>query len=173
MPVSAQLNIDLHLSQAGANAFSAGPFWNGAMSLSQAFSDGTVANKIDRVYMAERTVLTAANDDIDLAGVLLDVFGAAITAVELVGIFIINRRKDGTANTTNLTLGAGTNPVVGYLGGTTPTVGPIRPGGCLLLMNPDASGLATITAATADILRIANSAGASNTYQIALLMRSA
>jgi hypothetical protein len=172
MAVTAQLDVNLTASQSGANAFG-GPYWNAAMSLSQAFQDGTAANKFDRLYMAQRTVATGANDDIDLNGVLTDVFGTTIAAVELVGIMIINKQKDGTANTTNLTIGAGSNPFVGFLGGTTPTLGPVRPGGVFLLMNPDASGLGTITAGTADILRIANSAGASNTYQIALLLRSA
>ena len=173
MAVAAQLDINLAVSQSGANAFSSGPYWNAAMTLSQAFTDGVVANTFDRLYMAERTVASATNDDIDLSGVLTDVFGSTITAAELVGIFVINRAKDGTANTTNLTIGAGSNPVVGFLGGTTPTVGPLKPGGCFLLMNPDATGLATITAGTGDILRVANGSGATAKFQIALLMRSA
>jgi hypothetical protein len=172
---SAEIAVSFKASQSGgSNAFGSN-FWNGAMSLVQGFSDGVAANKFDRLYMAERTVATATNDDIDLNGVLTDVFGTTISAVELVGIILINKPKaDGAVNTTNLTLGAGTNPATaGFLGGTTPTIGPIKPGGCLVLMNPDATGLGTITAATADILRIANSSGASNTYQIALLLRSA
>ena len=172
MAVTAQLDVNLTAAQSGAHAFG-GPYWNAAMSLSQAFSDGTTVNKFDRLYMAQRTVATGANDDIDLTGVLTDVFGATIAAVELVGIMVINKQKDGTVNTTNLTIGAGSNPFTGFLGGTTPTLGPIRPGGVLLLMSPDAAGLGAITAGTGDILRIANSAGATNVYQIALLMRSA
>jgi hypothetical protein len=171
---NAELSIGFKASQsAGANSFGA-TFWNGAMSLVQGFTDGTVANKFDRLYMTERTIGASSNDDLDLSGVLTDIFGATITAVELVGIVLINKPKSdaASANLSNLTLGGGTNPVVGFLGGTTPTVGPIKPGGCFVLMNPDATGLATITAGTGDILRIANGAGGSNTYQIALLLRS-
>lgn len=169
MPVSAKLDVSLSVSQSGSNAFAGGPFWNAAMTLSQAFSDGTTANKFDRVYVAERTVLTGANDDIDLSGVLTDAFGSTITAVELVGILLINQAKDGSVNTTNLTVGGSTSGVPGF----TTAGSVVKPGGVYLVMNPDATGIATITASTGDILRITNSAGASNKYQIAVLLRSA
>jgi hypothetical protein len=171
---NAELAVSFKAAQSGgSNAFGS-LYWNGAMSLVQAFSDGTSANKFDRLYMAERTVGASSNDDIDLAGVLTDIFGATIAAAELVGIVLINDPKSGNNNASNLTLGGGSNPATsGFLGGTTPTIGPIKPGGCLVLMNPDATGLGTITAGTGDILRIANGAGGGNTYQIALLMRSA
>lgn len=133
---------------------------------------GTGANQADRLYMAQRQVASGANDDIDLAGVLTDAFGTVITAAELVALFLINKPISGVDNTTNLTLGGGTNPVVGLLGGTTPTLGPIRPGQFVLMGNAGAAGLCAITAATADILRVANSAGAIANYQIALLMRT-
>lgn len=173
MAVSATLDVALRVSQSGANAIG-GPFWNGDMILSQAFSDGVAANQVDRVYLAERTVNASTNDDIDLNGVITDALGGVISAVELVGIFVMNRRRDpaGVANVSNLTIGAGTNPVVGYLGGTTPTVGPIKPGGMFLMMNPDATGMATITASTGDILRIANGSGGAATYTIGLLVRT-
>jgi len=171
---NAELSIGFKASQAGGNNSFGSTYWNGAMSLVQAFSSGTTANKFDQLYMAERTVGASSNDDLDLSGVLTDIFGATITSVELVGIVLINAPKSSsTANASNLTLGGGTNPVTGYLGGTTPTIGPIKPGGCFVLMNPDATGLATITAGTGDILRVANGAGGAATYQIALLMRSA
>jgi hypothetical protein len=102
-----------------------------------------------------------------------DVFGTTITAAELVGLLVINKQIDGTANTTDLTIGAGSNPFLGFLGGTTPTIGPIKPGGVLCIAAPDAAGIGTVTASTADILRIANSSGAAATYQIAILARSA
>lgn len=170
---SAKLSIAFEASQkSGSNAFGE-QFWNGAMSLVQAFTAGTTVDKIDQLYMAEHTIASASNLDLDLAGGITDIFGVTITAAELVGFLIINKSKAGVANTTNLTIGAGSAPIVGYLGGTTPTIGPIRPGGSVMLMSPDAAGLATITATTADIFRIANSSGASATIQVALLLRSA
>jgi hypothetical protein len=170
---SAKLSLAFEASQkSGSNAFGQ-QYWSGEMSLVQAFTDGTTAGKFDLLYVAERTVASATNDDIDLAGVLSDIFGSTITAAELVGLIVINKHKDGTANTTNLTIGGGTNPVVGFLGGTTPTVGPIPPGGIFTLMSPAATGIGAVAAGSADVLRIANSSGASNTYQIAALARSA
>ncbi len=136
-------------------------------------ADGTGANQADLIYAAERTVGDGADDDIDLAGVLTDAFGATITSAEGVALLVINQQADGTANTTDLTIGAGTNPWLGFLGGTTPTVGPIKPGGIVLIAAGDAAGIGAITAGTADILRISNSAGAGNTYQIAVIARSA
>lgn len=170
---AATIKASLAVSEAGSNAFSSGPFWNGSMEFLSVLSDGTTANKADLSYMAERTVASASNDDIDLAGVLTDALGDTVTAAELVAVMVINAQKDGTANTTDLTIGGGSNPVVGFLGGTTPTIGPIKPGGMVMLAAGDAAGLGAVAAGTGDILRIANSSGASNTYQIGLVLRSA
>ena len=173
MTVAASVRAALSVSQSGANAFSGGPNWSAAIDEVLSLTDGTTANKCDLAYVAERTVASATNDDIDLAGVLTDAFGATITAAELVALLIVNKQKDGTANTTNLTIGAGSNPAVGFLGGTTPTIGPIRPGGMLLLACPDAAGICAVVAGTGDILRVANSSGAQAKYVIAILARSA
>ncbi len=88
-------------------------------------------------------------------------------------ILIINGPISGSANTTDLTIGLGTNPFLGFLGGTTPTIGPIKPAGMFMIAAGHASGIGTVGAASSDILRIANSSGASATYQIAILARSA
>jgi len=173
MTLTAQLNASFSATQEGANAFSGGPSWGAAISFAQAIANGTGAAQADLVYFAERSVSSASNDDIDLNGSLTDALGASIAAVELVAIMIINKQKDGTANTTNLTIGGGSNPVVGFLGGTTPTIGPIRPGGILFLACPDAAGIGAVAAGTADILRIANSSGATAKYLIAVLARTA
>jgi hypothetical protein len=90
-----------------------------------------------------------------------------------VALFVINGPQAGSANTTNLTIGGGSAPITGFLGSTTPTIGPIRPGGFVFLGCGDAAGLGAITATTADILRITNSSGASATYQIGIVARSA
>lgn len=171
MTVTATLKSSISVAQVGSNAFG-GPEWNAALDFTQAFANGVAANQADLAYVAERTVTTGANDDIDLAGVLADALGTTLTMAKLVAMLLINRQKDGTANTTNLTIGLGTNPFVGFLGGTTPTIGPITPGGVFMISNPSLAGLGSITGASNDILRIANSAGATNKYLIALLARS-
>lgn len=170
MTVSATLTARLAAVQAGGNSFS--DRFQPTLELVQKFTDGTGANQADLLYADERTVSDGANDDIDLAGVLSDAFGSTLTFAELVGMVLINKPLSGS-NTTDLTVGGGSNPFVGFLGGTTPTIGPLKPGAALMLFAGDAAGIGTVTASTADILRIANSAGAANTYQIALLGRSA
>lgn len=173
MTLAANITASLSVNQAGANAFSSGPYWAGALEFALALANGTGANQADLAYVAERTVASASNDDIDLSGVLTDALGVTITAAELVALLIINRQKDGAANTTDLTVGGGSNPVIGFLGGTTPTIGPIKPGGVLLLAAGNAAGIGAVTAGAGDVLRVANSAGAQNKYQIAILGRSA
>ncbi len=146
------------------------PGWNATMSLIQSFTDGTTANKADLVYLSERTVSDGANDDIDVAGALSDALGNTITAAEIVAIIVVNKQRDGTANTTDLTIGGdGSTGLVGF----TSAVAAIGPGGAFLVMTPDAGGQTAVTASTADILRVTNGSGATHTYQIAILARSA
>lgn len=135
--------------------------------------DGTGSGAADLLFTDERTVASASNDDIDLTGVLMDAFGSAFNAAELVGLIIINGPISGTANTTDLTIGVGTNPFLGFLGGTTPTIGPIKPAGVFMIAAGDAAGIGAVSAGSADILRIANSSGATATYQIGIVARSA
>lgn len=137
------------------------------------FTIGTGASQANLVYVGTRTVASGANDDLDLNGTSLQtLLGANIAATSLVGIMIVNRPASPAAapNTTSLTLGGGTNPVVGYMGGTTPTI-IIKPNMTVFMECGSAGGICAVTAATGDILRIANASGAANTYQIALLMR--
>lgn len=171
MTLTTETLVRLKATQTGPNDF--GGSFSPTMQAMLQTANGTGAGQADLLFMDERTVATASNDDLDLAGVLSSAFGATITAAELVAVFIINAPRSGAANTTNLTIGGGSNPVVGFLGGTTPTIGPIRPGGFVMIGCGDAAGIGAVTASTGDILRIANSSGASATYQIAILARSA
>lgn len=171
MTLRATLTAQIQAVQAGGNAYD--DTFKPLVRKVQAITDGTTANKADILYAAERTVASATDDDIDLAGVLSDAFGATITAAELVGILVINEGADGVANTTDLTIGGGSNPFVGFLGGTSPTITPIKPGGAFMLFAGDAAGIGTVTAGTGDILRISNSSGASADYQICIIARSA
>lgn len=172
MPVTATLVAQMRINQTGANDFG-GPSFTPEISKVIALADGTSAGQANIVWCDQRTVSSASNDDLDLSGSLTDAFGATVTAAELVAIIVINGPASGAANTTNLTIGGGSNPVVGFLGGTTPTIGPIQPGSFVFLGSSAAAGFGAITAGTGDILRIANSSGASATYQIAILARSA
>lgn len=170
MSVSAKIDFSLSSSQAGANAFG-GPFIRMDIAQSLVLANGTGANQFDKLIVVERTVASATNDDIDLAGILLDALGAAFTATKLIAIAIINKPLDpsAAANTTLLTPGGGTNTVPGYANARCP----IGPGDFCVEVNRTASGLATVTAGTGDIIRVANSAGAQAKYLVAIMARSA
>lgn len=171
MALQATITAKIVATQTGGNAFT--DKFTPTIEKIQKLTDGTTANKADLIYVDERSVSTSSNDDIDLAGVLTDAFGATITAAEIVSILIINGPISGSANTTNLTIGVGSNPFLGFLGGTTPTIGPIKPGGVFMISAGHADGVGTVGAGSSDILRIANSSGATATYQIAILARTA
>lgn len=172
MSVTAKIIAALQASQAGSGDFG-GPVFNpDPMRQEINFLPGVGLGNADLLFMDQRSILSGANDDIDLAGVLLGPFGGTITMAELLAIFIINAPRSGNPNTTNLTIGGGTNPLAGWLAGTTPTVGPIRPGGVLLRVESDGAGICPVVAGTGDILRITNGAGATANYQIGLIGRS-
>ncbi len=123
---------------------------------------GTGANQADKQFSDTRTINASSNDDLDLAGVLLDAFGATITFVKVKYLIV----AAAAGNTNNVVIGGGaSNPFVSFMTGTTPAI-LVKPGGVFALATPDAAGYA-VTAATADILRITNGgAGTSVTYDI-------
>lgn len=173
MAVSGSWNVRLDVTQTGANDFG-GDRFKTTIQKAVTIADGTAAGQADIFWADQRTVNSASNDDIDLSGSLSDAFGSTVTAAEIVAVLIINEAIDGTANTTDLTIGAaGSNPWEGVLGGTTPTIGPLKPGAVLFIGASNAAGIGAVTGGSADVLRVANSAGASATYQIAVLARSA
>lgn len=172
MTLTSTLRASISAVQSAANDYGS-PTFTPQMVAEIALADGVLANQANILFTDERTLASGASDALDLAGVLSNAFGATIASLEVVAIFLINKAANGTANTTNLTIGGGTNPVVGYLGGTTPTIGPIRPGGFVMLASPDVAGLCVVTPGTGDILNITNSAGASATYQIGIVARNA
>lgn len=129
-------------------------------------ASGTGDYQADLMYAATRSLAASASDNLDLSGVLTDPLGNVISAVEIVAILI----RAASANTTILTVGNGTNPFIGPFGAGTHTIA-VAPGGVALLVNPKAGW--AVTAATADILKITNAAGATASYDIVVLGRSA
>ena len=91
----------------------------------------------------------------------------------IVAILVINGPISGEPNLSDLTIGGASNAFEGFLGGTSPTVGPIKPGGVFLLAAGDAAGIGTVGAGSTDELRISAGAGGDATYQIAIIARSA
>lgn len=170
MAVGGSISLKVAASKSGSPSVGSA-LWSGGLDHALSFGNGTTANNIDLVYVSERTVASNTTDNVDVAGVLTDGLGATITAAEIVAIVVMNKRASGVANTTNLTIGsaAASNELPGF----DVACGVVKPNGMFLLVNPDATGIATVTAGTADILPIVNSTGASNTYQLAIFARSA
>lgn len=139
------------------------------MATSLALSTGTGAGQADKIFADTRTITASSNDDLDLAGVLVDALGAIITFARVKALIV----RAAASNVNTLVIGGGaSNPVTTILGGTTPTL-TIRPGGVLALIATEATAY-VVTAATADILRFTNGgAGSSVQYDVVIIGASA
>lgn len=126
---------------------------------------GTGANQADRMYTATRTLAPSTAEDLDLAGTLLDAFGAAITFARVKALLF----RSAAANTNNIVIGnAASNGFISWVGSATDKL-TLRPGGFFALVAPDATAYA-VTAATADLLHVLNGgAGTSVTYDVAII----
>ena len=130
------------------------------------FSDGTAADQADLLWYDERTVATAANDDLDLTALTRSVFGSVLTVTfaKVKSLLIVN-----TATTAgeDLTIGAAaSNAWAGPLGGSSHTLR--VPADSPVLMVNRKTGWSVVDSSS-DILRIANSGTADITYRIAIV----
>lgn len=168
-----QINIGFSVSEAGGSpVFNQAQQWQANLDFVQSFVNGVVAGAADLEYLAERSIAASSNDDVDLAGVLLTGLGQTITMAKLKALFILNRPRDpaAAANVSDLTIGGAANPFIAAFGGVAASrIGPIKPGGFLLLGASDLAGIGAVTAATADLLRIANGAGGTANYVLGLI----
>jgi hypothetical protein len=144
----------------------ASAYWERPKASDIVLLDGIGINQADRVFSDSRTVAASTNDDLDLSGALLDPFGVVVTFAKVKAIVI----KASAANTTNLTIGNGATPFIGPFGAAAHTI-QLQPGGEINLVAPQTGW--TVTNATADILRIANAAGATAAYDIDIIGTSA
>lgn len=129
------------------------------------FTNGTGANQANTAFSDRRTLLASASENLDLNGVLQTAFG---TTLALTKIKFIQVYADPSNINDVLVGGAATNAASSFFNASTDTLR-IKPGGSVSLTAPDANGYG-ITAATADILKIANSgAGTPVTYTINII----
>lgn len=134
-----------------------------SMAYSWTIASGTAANQADKLFADTRS--TAGTDSLDMAGSLLDAAGDAFTPLRIKGLAI----KAAGANTGDLRL---SRPSAGVpLLGATGDFITIRPGGLLLWVAPDATGIA-VTPTTADLIDIVSASG-TNAYDIAIIGASA
>jgi hypothetical protein len=127
-------------------------------------TNGTSSNQANMFWADTRTLTASSSDDLDVAGGLTNAFGDTITFTKLKGIIVFA----AAANTNNVLIG-GDAASIATLTGNINDVIVVRPGGFFAVCAPDATGYA-VTATTADILQIANSAGSTSvTYDIILI----
>jgi hypothetical protein len=114
-------------------------------------TSGTGSGAADLAYQVAINIAASGNQTYDLAGSLVDAFGTTLTFVKIKAILV---EADST-NTNDIVIGnAASNQFVGPFGAATHTV-QVQPGGKFLIVAPAAGW--TVTAATADILKLANS----------------
>lgn len=132
------------------------------------WANGTGADSADRLWHDQRTISASSNEDLDLAGVLVNSFGSTMTFVELRCLMI--KAASGNTNNVRLTRPA-SNGVPLFLAASDGI--DIPPGG-LFLWACGADGKVTVTAATGDLLNVANSSsGTSVTYDVVIVGTSA
>lgn len=133
-----------------------------------ALADGTGADQADRIFTDTRTLTASATEDLDLAGVLTDAFGATITMARIKAILV--KAASGNTNNVNVSRPA-SNGVPLFLAASDGI--PVLPGGAFLWVAPNAAGVA-VTASTGDLLTFTNSAGTTSvTYDVVIVGASA
>lgn len=129
-------------------------------------ANGIAAGQSDKVWGATPTATTGATVTHDLAvgGSLTDAYGAAVVIVKLRAIVLAASGLAGVANTTLLTLArpaANGVPIFSAVSAGAPA---LSAGGIYVWADPLVG--VTVTAATADLVTVINSAGASAGYTI-------
>ena len=129
---------------------------------------GTGANQADMLWHDTRTLSASATEDLDLAGVLTNAFGATQTFARIKLIAV--SAASGNTNNVNVTRPA-SNGVPLFLAASDGV--PVRPGGLFVWVAPDATAVA-VTGGTGDLLTFTNSAGSTSvTYSVMIIGASA
>jgi hypothetical protein len=121
-------------------------------------TDGFGIGEADRAFSDRRTLAASANEDLDLAGGFTDPFGSSATMAKVKLLVIYNR---STTQSLMVKSAATNGALLGF--GATAHSRTISPGSFEVYYNP--VGWA-ITAGTADLINVANGAGASADYDI-------
>lgn len=169
MPLSTriQLTVDAKLTGAAGLVVPEARF---LQDILLQLTNGTGAGQADKMFTGTRALAGSATEDLDLAGVLADAFGSAITNARVKALYV----RAAPANLNNVVLGAAaSNPWATFLNATGTIT--LRPGAFVL----GAAGVAdatayAVTGSTGDLLKVANSAGGSSvSYDIAIIGASA
>ncbi len=133
-----------------------------------ALATGTGASQADKVWSDTRTIAASGSEDLDLAGVLTDALGVTFTLAKLKAVMIVAAAAN--TNSVRVTRPAA-NGVPLFLAASDGL--DVVPGGAFLWVAPNLAAV-TVTAATGDLLTVANSSsGTSVTYDVVLIGTSA
>jgi hypothetical protein len=142
-----------------------------ALSTAATFTNGSGADKVNMTWSDERSINASSSDDLDLYGVLTDIFGDTINAAVVRGFTISNLNTNNT-----LSVGAAaSNPWVAPFGGATHTVtvrqATANNAASIQFIAPDATGYA-VANGSSDTLRVTNNSEVAEAaiYQIGLLI---
>lgn len=132
------------------------------------WASGVAINQADLVFTDTRTIAASGNEDLDLAGSLVDAYGTTLTFARLKVLLVVAAAAN--ANNVRVTRPA-SNGVPIFLAASDGL--DVRPGGFAFLAAPDATAYA-VTAGTGDLINVANSSsGTSVTYDVVLIGASA
>lgn len=142
----------------------AGATSNLQRALALAFTDGVGANQVDLIFHDQRTLAASASEDIDLNGVLTDIYGQSVNFARIKAVLVL----PAVANLNNINISRpASNGVPLFLAASDGIV--VHPGGIFLWAVPSAAGVA-VTAGTGDLLTITNAAGTNSVvYDIVIL----
>lgn len=118
------------------------------------FTDGTGADNAKKIFTDTRTLTASATENLDMAGVLTDALGVTLSFTKIKALII----KADAANTNDVLVGGHATAAVATMFGDATDKVKVKPGGMVAFVAPDVNGYA-VTATTADLLTVANSAG--------------
>jgi hypothetical protein len=125
---------------------------------------GVGVGQADRVFTDQRTLAPSATEDLDLAGVLLDPWGQAITFAKIKALIL--KAAAGNTNNVNLSRPAGATGVPLFTAVSGGIV--IPPGFCFAWFGSGAG--VVVTPATGDLITLTNAAaGTPVTYDVVIL----
>lgn len=162
MSQNVNLNLAIAVSMGFASGISSASAASNFSKIMQLL-DGTGAGKASKSFFGSRTISASATDGLDLAGVLTDALGNALTFTKIKMIAV----KAAADNTGNITLGGGTAACNTFFADASDAI-VIKPGGVFVIAADDANGYA-VTATTADMINIINLVAASVDYDIVII----
>jgi len=136
---------------------------NFAKTITSTLAAGTGSAQADLLWADSRALIADATEDLDLAGVLTDVFGDALTFADIKAILLYNAST--TASVVSV-MGAAANGFVGPFGAAEQKIN-IPAGGYVMLAHPGAGW--TVTAGTGDKITLTEESTLAAVYEIAII----